>query len=107
LQTDKSWFVKSLLELIQTIQGVNQDGVEIQAKSIESKEGSYLEISLFSETAHFSEEQRKNIFKPFYFIKNSSPVKDVGLAKVKGFFNQMNATITLSKNGFIITMPCQ
>ncbi|MET1253633.1 sensor histidine kinase [Aliikangiella maris] len=63
-------------------------------------------VTFYSPSVDLTEVQQQQLFLPFYSSRYIQGTKDVGLAVVKGFLEQMNGEIEWQdKKGFIIKIP--
>jgi|GEM_PF-2206751 len=110
IKTDQKWFLYCLQSLLifcddfSKLKATNAvDSNKVSLTVSESKE--LLEITLFA-GFQFEPEQIECLFNPFYTSRTLLGKKDVGLAMLKGFIQQMKGNIEWQNGkGFLLTLP--
>ncbi len=124
--TDFSWFTECCTDLVRFLlafdtnadltfnSGIESFDVEdLEIKDFDAKgtkEQPLIEnrvvININSKQVELDDNQQKWLFMPFYSSRLLLGEKDIGLAKVKGFFEQIDASIYWeNESGFSIEIP--
>ncbi|MGB0496598.1 MAG: hypothetical protein ACPGJI_09590, partial [Kangiellaceae bacterium] len=116
LLTDFSWFTECCVDLIRFLLAfdasadlsfnsyIESIGVDSERPSPSTEERVIININ--SEQVELNTDQQKWLFTPFYSSRLLLGEKDIGLAKVKGFFDQTDAYIDWdNESGFTIEIP--
>jgi K+-sensing histidine kinase KdpD len=103
------WLTECCIDLVQFLQAflTKETIIPIQLTighcHLLSNKKKYIEINLKSHDFHFSHEQQQQLFTPFYSNRLMLSEKGIGLAKVKGFLEQLGASIQWDNHsGFTI-----
>jgi len=121
IHTDFSWFTECCIDLIRFLLSYdakadltfNSEIENVTIKDAESKAAGKhpafeerIVININSEQVELDDNQQEWLFTPFYSSLLLLGEKDIGLAKAKGFFEQIGASIEWdNESGFTIEIP--
>ena len=116
--TEYAWFSECCIDLVRFLLAFdananltfNSEVEEVEVESDDGKNQSDFErrviININSEQVELDENQQEWLFTPFYSSRLLLGEKDIGLAKVKGFFEQAGASIEWDNDvGFTLEIP--
>jgi len=111
LQTDIEWFVECFIEmasfLVVLVESVNERA-DLTLVISENEQNSQVKISLFSEVPPLESKHQTAMFEVFYSTRKMFGKPGVGLAKVKGFFEQTGAKLDwIEGQGFMVQFPLE
>ncbi|MFT6731948.1 MAG: hypothetical protein ACJAS9_000122 [Polaribacter sp.] len=116
IRTDYSWFSECCVDLIRFLLAFDQNANLTFTSEIESVRINGLAkpplleqrviISINSKQVELNEKQQQWLFTPFYSSRFLIGEKGIGLAKAKGYFEQIDASIEWdNESGFTIEIP--
>jgi signal transduction histidine kinase len=105
IKSEQFWFEECLSDLVDFLSGINKDKkIRINIQLDEPRE--QIIIALEGKHLELSEKNIEHLFAPYHSSRNILGTKDIGLAKAKGFFEQMNAELKWKNGqGFILSIP--
>jgi len=106
IKTQLVWFMDCIDDLCKFVQGYSkQDVVKIAIELKEMERTKFVEIRIKSNIV-LTEVEAEQLFKPFYSSRQLLDTKDLGLAKAKGFFGQIQSKLCWKNSkGFILQLP--
>lgn len=105
IKTDSKWFEECLIDLAEFASSIEKD---IRIKFIVDHQDNLVIITINCGALSLAEQDIKNLFEPFYSSRKLTGQKDIGLAKVKGFVTQMNASLNWKNElGFVLEIPIE
>ncbi len=107
IKTDSNWFEECLLDLVDFVCSETKDK-HLQFNCIVSQARNLVTITIKREGHLLSEQDVNQLFNPFYSSRKLTGKKDIGLAKAKGFYAQMNAELSWqNETGFTLDIPIE
>jgi len=104
IKTNPEWFNECLTDLIDFILKINVKQ-QISVKIIKDN-GEFCKIIIESKFDIEKQFDQESLFMPFYSSRHLLGTKDIGLAKAKGFFKQMDSNLSWKNNrGFCLEIP--
>lgn len=105
IKTDVFWFDDCLLDLID-FASQSKEGVKVPLTCEIKQKDKMVKVGIHCNNVILTDKQLKYLFEPFYSSRNILAKKDIGLAKAKGFFEQMNASLNWENHqGFTLEIP--
>lgn len=107
IKTDPQWFEECLLDLIEFVSITDKNDKPVLKFTV-SQQDTPVTISIHCKDFSLEDEDVSHLFEPFYSSRKLTGKKDIGLAKSKGFFAQMNANLSWeNKRGFVLEIPVE
>jgi len=106
IKTDPNWFEDCLLDLVEFVTFVEK-GNKLNLNCVVNEKNNLVTIEIKCSKL-FSEQDASQLFECFYSSRKITGKKDIGLAKARGFFTQMNAKLShKNESGFVLEFPVE
>ena len=103
VRSDREWLLYCLGAIVQFCRDFSAD-CKISLKLTGTD--ALAQLVIFATPLALSKEEARFLFQPFYSSRKLLGQKDVGLAKVKGFAEQMKGQLSWDEtSGFMLTLP--